>query len=299
MPHERSAWLILNGNRLDLDDYKAGYAMTELNLGFPEVREVVNNRPVQHGIDDQTRYLAGREVTAAITAWPGGEVPLDDIVAGFAPYMNPAARPELHYTLISDDYRERVITLRAANFASAMPSPTRRDMQLAWVAPDPIIRDATLRTATAWSGSSTPAGRIYNLSFNRIYPPGSGAPVVAEIVSYGDVPVAPRLMLYGPITQPIIEMQSQVPEGPINVGKIAFLASFTVGAGQWVDIDCLRHSAYLNSDSQQSVINDIDFSGLTWPLIFPSPYVNWLSLTGTTTSAISQVQALWQDCYLS
>lgn len=299
MPHQRSAWLMLNGNRLDLDDYAAGYAMTELDLGFPEVREVVNNRPVQHGIDDQTRYFAGRGITANITAWPGGLKPLDDIVASFGPYMNPGVRPELHYTLISDDYRERVITLRAANFASSMPSPVRRDMQLSWVAPDPVIRDADLKTATAWAGSSSPPGRTYNLTFNRIYPPGSGAPVIAEIVSLGDIPIPPRLMLYGPITGPVIEMQSQAGDGPFIVGTIVFVPSFTVGAGQWVDIDCLSHSAYLNSDSQQSVFNELDFSGLSWPLIYPTPYVNWLSLVGTTTSSISQVQALWQDSYLA
>jgi hypothetical protein len=295
----RSAWLVLeDGRTLPLDDYTAGYAMTALSIGFPDVRDVTNNRPWQHGTDDQTRFFGGRAVTANITAWPGGKVPLDDIPALFGPYMNPVARPELHYRTLSGSEVERVITLRPSGFESPMPSPGKREIQAAWVAPDPLIRDAVEKSGIAYSGSSSPPGRGYDLQYQRVYPPGSGSPTIAELVTNGDIAVPPRLLIYGPITKPLVQIHSQS-GSTSRLGSIAFVASFTISAGQWVEVDCRTHEAYLNSDPSQPVLEQVDFSSLAWPYILPAPYVNSLSLSGDSTSGITQVQAFWQDLYLS
>jgi hypothetical protein len=300
MATKRQAWLYMDGAKLPLDDYEAGYAMLELDLGYPDVRDVTNNRPVQHGIDDQTRYFGGRVVTAKITAWPGGKVALDDIPEIFLRYMRPGVRPELHYTTISDAGRERVIVLRASAFASPLPSPHKREMSLSWVAPDPLIKDAEVRTAISWAGSSAPPGRSYPLNFNRIYPPGSGASTTAYIICNGDVPVPPLMRFYGPATGPRVDTKALVIDNadpPVFVGQIVFKPSFTIEAGQWVDIDCRDHSAMLNGS--EPVLDQIVFSGTQWPLLYPSPYTNEVTCSGGTTSGITQVQIIWQDLYLS
>jgi hypothetical protein len=298
MASKRSAWLVLDDRIMPLDDYAAGYAMTELDIGYPDVRDVTNNRPAQHGIDDQTRYFGGRVVTAKITAWPGATVPLDDIIDAFGPYMNPGARPELHYRTLSSKDIERVIVLRASAFAAPMPSPGLRQFQLSWVAPDPVIRDAALKSGRAWSGSSSPPGRAYNLAYARIYPPGSGAPSVAVLYTDGDIAVPPFLRVYGPITGPYIEIVSQTDSGDDITGGIRFESSLTVDPGQWLDIDVRNHTARIDGDPAQSVVNRLDFGATTWPFLQSSPYVNYLSLSGSSTSGITQVEAYWQDLYL-
>ena len=64
----RYAWLTLGNQSVYLEDPDLGYFCTSLDLGFPTVRAVVNNRPDQHGIDDWTALWGERAVTASITA---------------------------------------------------------------------------------------------------------------------------------------------------------------------------------------------------------------------------------------
>jgi hypothetical protein len=294
----RQAWLDLDGIILNLDNHTAGYAMIELDLGFPDIRDVVNNAPNQHGIDDQTAFFGGRPVTAKIAAWPGGTVALDDIVELFMPYLRPAARPILHYTTESSTPLERVITLRASNFASPMPSPGRRDMELAWVAPDPLIRDAIIQMAAAYVGSSTPGGRSYNLFFDRSYGLGGGAPSTAHARSKGDVAIAPLFRFYGPVVGPRIQVISSATRSQSHSGQIAFDLDFRVDTGHWVDIDCQAHTALLDSDQGQSVISELQFSVTQWPLLYPEPYDNAISAYGSDASGVSQVQTIWQDAFI-
>jgi hypothetical protein len=293
----RKAWLVLNGITLPLDDHDAGYAMLELDLSYPDIRDVTNNRPNQSGIDDRTRYFGGRVVTAKIAAWPGGNVALDDIVDNFAPYLNPAVRPELHYTTDSGSDIERVLILRASALAAPMTIPYRRDIQLSWVAPDGLVRDAAIKTATAMSGSSTSPGRNYNLTFPRLYPPGGGSQVNAVFQTDGDVPVSPLLRLFGPITAAVIATQATMGGTTYN-GLIQFDQAFVIGSGQHVDIDCLNHTVLLNGDPTQSLQGHVLFTPTVWPLIWPAPYTNVLSLSGQSTAGVTQVEAIWQDGYI-
>ena len=69
----RRAWLTLGARTLLLEDPSSGYFCTSLDLGYPTVRAVTNNRPDDDGIDD--------------------------VADNFAPFMVPSARPVLHYVL--------------------------------------------------------------------------------------------------------------------------------------------------------------------------------------------------------
>ena len=71
-----------------------GYFCKELDLGYPGVREVSNNRPDQDGVDDRTSLFGPRSRSPAnITAVPAGRHSIDQAASLFAPFMNPAARP--------------------------------------------------------------------------------------------------------------------------------------------------------------------------------------------------------------
>lgn len=92
----RRAWLTLGALTMPLEDESRGYFCTKLDLGYPDVRDVVNNRPDQHGIDDRTQYFGARVVSADLVA--RGQ-PVDEVAAAFAPFMVPSVRPTLHYVL--------------------------------------------------------------------------------------------------------------------------------------------------------------------------------------------------------
>ena len=143
--------------------------------------------------------------------------PVDDVAARFAPFMVPSARPQLHYVLDrGPDTQEKTLTVRAANYAWPISGGTRREIQLQWVAGDPIARGPTLNTATAWAGTGSVLGRIYNLVPSRAYPAGAGLPSAGTIVGHGDVAVQPYLRIFGPITDPRVTFDTTGTGGPLR-----------------------------------------------------------------------------------
>jgi hypothetical protein len=208
--------------------------------------------------------------------------------------MLPNVRPVLHYVLDRPGAPERTITVRAANFSEPIAGPFERDIQLQWVASDPAALDPVEKTVIAWAGASTAAGRTYNLTFPRVYPPGGGGVVSGRITPGGVLPVQPRLRIYGPITKPFVTIQlNNVP-----TLTVAFLASFTIGAGHYVDVSTSEHTAFLDGDPTQSVIASIDWFATIWGVLMPAnTYI--MSLLGSTTSGVTQVQAMWHDRYLT
>jgi hypothetical protein len=273
---------------MPLEDVEGGWVCTQLDLGWPEVREVVNNRPDADGIDDSTRYFGSRAVSADIVAHAAPGVDVDAVAAQFGPYMTPAIRPELHYVLERPGNPERVLVLRAAGYSWPVDGTSRRSVHLAWVAADPIARDALEKTATAWAGSTTIGGRTYPLTFNRIYPPGGGAKVDAVLTNAGDVAVAPLLRIYGPITAPRVD---------VGAYALVFGPGFIIDAGRYVEVDCANHTA--TRDDGTPVISDLVWLSSAWPIIAPAPPSVVMALEGDTTSGVTQVQALWHDGYLS
>jgi hypothetical protein len=292
----RSAWLTLGSLTVGLEG--PGWFCPSLDLGFPEVREVVSNRPDQDGIDDRTQYFGARAVTADITALAGAGARIDAVAAQFAPFMVPSARPTLHYVLDRPGSPERTMKLRAAGYSWPIAGPSQRDIQLQWVADDPAALDPAEQTVIAYRGSSSAAGRLYNLTFNRIYPTGGASPSTGHMVIGGDLPVRPRLRIYGPVTGAQVDMAPGTAGGPKAI-SVAFLNSFTIGAGHYVEVSTANRTAYLDGDASQSVIASIDWYRSVWGVL-PANTTSYLTfIIGSTTSGITQVQASWHDRYLT
>ena len=298
----RRAWLVLDdGRSLPLEDTDAGYVCTELDLGWPEIREVVNNRPDADGIDDRTRYFGSRAVTANIAASASYGAVVDEVAASFAPYMLPSARPELHYVLERPGNPERVLHVRGSGYTWPINGTGRRDVHLAWIAADPIARDATAKTARAYAGSASPSGRSYNLTYDRIYPPGSGASTVAAVVAVGEVAVSPLLRVYGPATEPSVYSSASSASGAeVARYQILFKAGVVVDAGHYVEIDCAAHTATLDGDPTQPVLDRILWTDSQWLVFHPTPATNLLWMAGgSTASGITQVEAEWRDGWVT
>ena len=293
----RKAWLTLGALTVELEDETAGYFCQSLDLGWPDVRDVTNNRPDADGVDDRTKFMGARAVSADITAMASaGVAKIDDVASSFAPFMVPSARPVLHYVLDRSGATERTLTLRSSGYAWPIAGPFQRDIQLQWVAADPIARDPVQQIATAWSGTTGALGRVYNLVFPRVYPVGSGVATTGTIVGHGDVPIQPYLRIFGPITNPLVAFQTTGPP-PVRSG---FDMVYRIDAGHFVGIDTRVHTAYLDDDPTQSVLSAIDWGGfMKWPVLPNAPDSTALSLTGTGTTSSTQVVATWNDGFLT
>jgi len=296
--YPRQAWLELGGVQLYLDDFDTGYACMELDIGFPEVRDVVNNNPDRNGVNDRTTLLGARVVTATIQAFPGGSSTIDDIARLFGPYTNPAVRPELHWTLNTADHAERMLTLRAADFAAPMPAPLGREIMLGWVAADPVCYDPTVQQAVGWPTGTIAGGRTYNLTFNRVYPQTIITGQNAYITVTGDVPAYPDFRIYGPITGPVLQLTQQLTATQTSQTVINFALDSTVvvPTGGWIDINAATRT--VTDQNGNNLQAHVIWSTSSWPALAPNS--TWtLALGGTSTGTVTQVLATWQDGYLT
>jgi hypothetical protein len=230
----------------------------------------------------------------------GAGARIDAVASAFAPYMVPSARPVLHYILDRPGLAERTLTLRPAAYGWPVEGPTERAIALQWVAPDPIVRDPNVATQTAWAGAATGGGRLYPLTFDRIYPPG-GATTTADLFTAGDVPARPLLRVYGPITRAQVIFE-RISDGE-QIGLVPFVAGYQIAAGTFVEVDTAAHTAYLNGDRGRSALSALDWISLRWPLVPLEPDGAHMLLagdpSGLVTTGITQVQAAWQDGYLT
>jgi hypothetical protein len=294
----RQAWLTLGTLTMPLEG--AGYFCTELDLGYPVVREVMSNKPDMNGADDRTLFLGARTVTANLTAVAGAGARIDAVATSFSPFMVPSARPVLHYVLDRPGTPERTMNLRPSGYSWPVIGPYQRDIQLQWVCSDPDAKDPNTHTVTAWAGSSVRPGRVYNRTYPLRYPVGGNTPTTGLITPAGDLPVRPRLLIYGPITAPVVTV-SPAGAGQPLWSRVTFQPWFTVGAGHYVEVDCYNKTARLDGDPLQPATTALDWQNSTWPVINPVPpaaFGCYLQLAGSSTSVVTQVQAVWNDRYL-
>ena len=293
----RQAWLVLpSGQTIQLENPAGGWFCSNLDLGYPAVREVITNRPDADGAIDRTAYMGERVINAEIKAEAGAGAQIDAVASAFAPYMVPSARPVLHYILDRPGATERTLTLRGAGYSWGVVGAVERDIQLQWKAADPIVRAPNPNTSIAMAGASSGVGRGYPLLYSRIYPAGGGSPSTGTISSPGDVPVRPLLEIYGPISGPIVTFTST---DTTPVSKVAFVAAFRIDAGNYVQVDTVNKTAYLNGPNGPSELAWLDWFNTSWPVLPVNPASTTFNLTGGSTTGATQAQAVWQDGYLT
>ena len=212
--------------------------------------------------------------------------------------MTPDRRPDLHYVLERADNPElRDPRPAGANYQWPISGGARRDVQLQWVAADPVAYDPAVYVASAWSGASGVIdGRTYDVHYDRDYSSSGGGapgPLNAVIHGDGDLPIQPFLDIYGPATKPWVSFTS----GASHWG-VVFVDGFRIDAGERVSVDTVNHLAYRNGDPTQSVIGSVDFNNTDWPVLPPRTDV-YLSLIAQGANYLTQVSATWQDGYLS
>jgi hypothetical protein len=286
----RRAWLTLGSLTMPLEG--RGYFCTKLDLGSPTMREVVDNRPDQHGTIDRTALLGSRVVTIELTALAGAGARIDQVASAFAPFMDPAARPVLHYVLDRLDNPERVLPLRSSAFAWPIVGPYQRDVQLTFVAPDPVVRSPVVRQASAWAGMAGGPGRTYDLTFDRIYPPAAGMAITGFAANAGDLAAQPVVRVHGPGSHLLVDFWEAST-------TLVFDPTYTLGVGHYVDVDSLHRTVI--DDAGVSCYEHVEWTNgaraALWPVI-PVGGTHF-SMSADGGSGITQAQVFWQEAYLS
>jgi len=279
---------IPGGPTVDLMSDQQGFRVSEVDLGYPEIREDMDLRPAGHGTIDFTRLFGARAVTinGFLISSPAGSRQAAWHV--LAPFLDPGARVTLTYA-IDADVSPRTMTVRAAQVAGPIDDPYMSDLSMGFKAADPLAYDATVQLGVVYPGSAP--GRAYNWTPNRAYP--AGGATIATLTSHGDFPVYPLLRLYGPATGPTVT--ETLPGVPAR--QIAFQAGFVISAGTWVEVDCRARTVLLNGDRTNSVYGNLAPSSAGWPVLPPGVATNWAyQATGLGTG--SQLQVSWSDAFL-
>jgi hypothetical protein len=291
----RAAWLVLGSLTVQLENAAGGWFCESLDLGYPTVRAVVNNRPDRDGIADRTTLMGERAVSASIKVEQGAGARIDQVASSFGPFMVPSARPVLHYVLDRPGTPERTITVRAAGYAWPVAGPIERAVHLQWVAYDPACYDVATQYAVAFSGAPGGAGRGYNRTFNQTYPQAGGTQQNATLQTPGDFTAHPLLRIYGPVTAPVVSFSG-------GNGAAPFLAGYVVSGGHYIEVNTQRRTAYLDGNSANNLLPQMDWVALAnaggWPRIPPGGPIT-MSLSGQSTSYLTQCQATWQDGWLT
>jgi hypothetical protein len=273
----REAWLLLNGNRLDLEDASKGYFCQSLDLGSPDVREVMSPVPDARGEDDTTQFLGGRIVSASVSALRGAGARIDEVASLFAPYMDPAARPELHYVLDRGANPERMLYVRGKAYEWPVVGAEQRDISLQFVAADPVAYDPTTHTVSL--GST-----------------GGSWPTQAPISTPGDVMALPKVVVQGPTAATwSVYLYRANPRLDLYIaGKVAIPA----GTNNITTFDCARRTA-TNALGQSVLGSLVDWSRHTWLTLPPGAQLTAYSYLNGTDVTVCHADIIWQDGYLS
>jgi len=234
-------------------DASEGLYVRELDLGYPEVREVVDPRAGFNGTYDRTEFFGARVVSIDLVAEGAVRAQLDKL----SRFTRPGTRPFLYVNL---DGQQRRILLRASARSAPLVAPSNvLEAQVQWIAPDGIIEAANATVAVAQATSGVEDGRQYDLTFDRTYAPTNPVGTV-ECINAGTVAAQPTLYLFGPCTNPKIENLS-------TGNQLAF--STTLTASQFLEVNVRDRTVYLNGITAQNRYDTLDFTTSRWWALEP------------------------------
>jgi len=237
-------------------------ALSDYDWGYPDVRVVTVDRTDTDGEDDSTRFFGASAISMTLTLWTGTRTVIDEL----GKYCTPDQRPYLYVT--DDEWStERRVRLRADKLSRPVSRKTgaKREVQLSWSAPEGLWEDAEettyqiSATIPSTAGLATPVlganGNTYAALFAN-----SNSTGAVQIINAGNVRMGYTVAIYGPCTGPALYNDTS--------GKvIAFKPAMILGAGEYLDVDPVNRTVFLNSDQSASRLNMIDYTVTDWWLL--------------------------------
>ncbi|HEY2301378.1 MAG TPA: hypothetical protein VGH66_05775 [Acidimicrobiales bacterium] len=294
--------LTLGSLTLDLMDVSNGFAIAQVDLGFPNPRADTSTIPDRDGEWDDTAWAGPRAVSISGSIVPSTKLgSRSKVLDALAPFLVAGARPTLTYQ-IDADVAPRTLTLRATALSAPATTPTVSAFQAGWTAPDPAAYSTAANQVTL-APSTLQWGRVYATPQTatptatsgwappRVYPAiVGGIGVVAA--NHGTLNTQPVIAITGPCTNPAVFNDTL--GAVFAVGSNAL--TFSLAATDTVTIDGRSRTVYLGSDPNNSRYNYVDFTRSSWwPLI---PGNNSLRLVCDSADPSAKAVVTWSDAYL-
>jgi len=159
----------------------------------------------------------------------------------------------------------------------------RRDIQLQFVAADPIARAVTAQSVTATIGTTS-----------------------ATFSSPGQVPFKP-LVRISAVSGPLgtssgaggtNNFQIRMNGAGVQIGALYFNNTYVLAAGHHIDIDTAARTALLDGDPTQSVLFQMDWTKTQWPVFPILPSTCNFTCAGVDPTNSATFALTWNDGYL-
>lgn len=274
--------------RVDLECEPDGYIVDELVVGGAEVRRVERPRALGDGTDNRTRYLGGRVVTASILL-DRRKFRTQQLLDRLGPFVSPRFRPRLVYRLDRDGpaSEQRSILVAPAESGPLVVQGRRYDsITLQWISVRSVIESIEPRIQTVTPVGDTEAGRTYDLTFDRTYPPTlpSGS---ATITTLGNSPVDWIANISSSIEDPRLT---------INDHQVRF-DPLVLAGGQFVEINTERRTILRNGDPGDPIQHLTNFTEWEWDDLRLWPGDNFVRYQGNNITD-SSATFRWRDGWL-
>lgn len=272
------------------------YIVMSLQVGSPQVREVVRNRSLADGTLDDTLYLGARAITLAIrfndvSACDGSES-MQRLIDRLSAYMTPHRRPVLTWQLPRSN-ELRACRVRGVNWGWDVSGPKAQTITPQWVAPSGEIMlggpDAR-RCEEIRPSIDVEAGRTYDLTFDRTYPPSE--PIGGRtIVNPGTTSAHWTLTIFGPVVNP-----------SFTINGLAFRADrsggVTLTLGQTLVVDTRSRTVLLNGVPGASRYQNVNYDEWGWHDLLLRPGTNIVRFDGDDISPQTAAQLCYTPTYL-
>lgn len=269
-------------------DIGSGYIVRRLDLGDAITRDVVQDAPDADGTIDTTQLTGARVVGLQVRLVPrNGFVPAM-LERRLRAFTNARLRPVM--TISRDGLDDQRVMLRRGPFSAPIEQPTFTDITVQWVAPLGILESAgDPHIANVFAvGPGAAVGRAYSLTFSRVYPP---SPVLgsASIVNAGDADAYPLIRIYGPVTDPVLDNNTQD-------RSLAF-SGLTLAADEFLEVDTRYKTIRLNGDPDNSRYDKLAFPTSQWWTLGAG--VNFVRFhPATFIDGVTVAQLVWRDAFL-
>lgn len=277
-------------------DRSLGWVVRAVDLGSPDVREVINDRPNADGAIDTTTHVGARPVVLnlRLVSHPNQQLSLAGMVDRLALF----ASPKLRATLIIEDGLRQVSGLRGVPLVAPITTPTHRDVTLSFVAANGIIESVTLNVETVFpsSGENQADGIEFDgIEFDGVEFPAVDAPGVGQITNAGNFDAYPLLRLFGPFGDEGNAADETV-VGNLTTGRTLTLVGTAIAAGDYLEIDTRAKTLRVNGLASQSRQNRLKFPESRWFTLVPAG--NEIAFRPDTVSGNAQAEIRWRDAYL-
>lgn len=278
-------WVAPGLTDLALIDPAAGLVCTAFDVGFPQTRAVIDDKPLADGAIDRTAYVGARAVTAQFMLSAGTRT-RDQNRLELAKRCHPGMRSEIRYGagLLSASGADLRIQVRADQAAGPVDNRFHTAVTVSLIGHTGLIEAATASTATVLPLEAAP-GRSYNLVHNRVYP-GPMPDQSTTITQAGSMGAWPTVTISGPVTGPTLTN--------VTTGFTVSFPGLVVPAGETLVLDFAARTVLLGGTADR--YSFLDFAASTWWQLAPG--ANEIVFDGDAITTGAQAVFAWHHTYL-